>query len=84
MNTWTMHVENFGKIKCADIEAAPMTLFVGDNNSGKSYLMTLIYGLLNVDFYFEQYQFNKRQKAIYNVQKLLMQSIKMRIPLLKR
>ena len=34
MNTWTMHVEDFGKIKSADIEVAPMTLFVGDNNSG--------------------------------------------------
>ncbi|MDE6052375.1 MAG: ATP-binding protein, partial [Lachnospiraceae bacterium] len=47
MNTWTMHVEKFGKIESADIEVAPMTLFVGDNNSGKSYIMTLIYGLIN-------------------------------------
>ncbi len=63
MNTWTMHVEKFGKIKSADIEVAPMTLFVGDNNSGKSYIMTLIYGLINVDFYYDQYQFPKQLKC---------------------
>lgn len=63
MNTWTMHVEKFGKIKSADIEVAPMTLFVGDNNSGKSYIMTLIYGVINVDFYHDQYQFPKHLKC---------------------
>lgn len=63
MNTWTMHVEKFGKIKSADIEVAPMTLFVGDNNSGKSYIMTLIYGLINVDFYYDQYLLPKQLKC---------------------
>jgi predicted ATPase len=43
---FTVHVEDFGKIAKADIELSPLTLFVGDNNSGKSYLLTLIYGLL--------------------------------------
>ncbi|MDE7414891.1 MAG: ATP-binding protein [Lachnospiraceae bacterium] len=56
MNTWTMHVEKFGKIESADIEVAPMTLFVGDNNSGKSYIMTLIYGLINIALYAKQYE----------------------------
>ncbi len=59
MNTWIMHVENFGKIKRADIEPAPLTLFVGDNNSGKSHIMTLIYGLMNVEFFNSHYQFNE-------------------------
>lgn len=62
MNTWTMHVEDFGKIKSADIEVAPMTLFVGDNNSGKSYIMTLIYGLLNINLFSDQYQFPKESE----------------------
>ncbi|MDR3204637.1 MAG: ATP-binding protein [Deltaproteobacteria bacterium] len=44
---FTLHVENFGKITKADIELSPFTLFVGDNNSGKSYMLTLIYGLLS-------------------------------------
>ena len=45
----TLIVENFGKIERAEIELAPFTLFVGDNNSGKSYLMNLIWGLSNID-----------------------------------
>ncbi|MBW5389958.1 AAA family ATPase, partial [Brachyspira hampsonii] len=40
-----LYVKNFAKIKEAEIELSPFTLFVGDNNSGKSYLMTLIYHL---------------------------------------
>ena len=39
-------VENFGKIEKADIDISNYTVFVGDNNSGKTYLMQLIYGLL--------------------------------------
>ncbi|MDE7184408.1 MAG: ATP-binding protein, partial [Lachnospiraceae bacterium] len=62
MNTWTVHVENFGKIKSAEIETAPLTLFVGDNNSGKSYMMTLMYGLINLNFYYEQYEFNEQSE----------------------
>ncbi len=40
-------VKNFGKIKEAEIELNKMMLFVGDNNSGKSYMASLIYGLYN-------------------------------------
>ena len=39
-------IKNFGKIKEAEIELSDLILFIGDNNSGKSYLMTLIYGLM--------------------------------------
>lgn len=59
MNRWSVHVKNFGKIEEADVEIGPLTLFVGDNNSGKSYMMTLIYGLLNIRFYFENYVFDE-------------------------
>ncbi len=38
-------VEDFGKIRRAELEVKPMMLFIGDNNSGKSYLMSLIWGL---------------------------------------
>lgn len=62
MNTWTMHVENFSKIKSAEIEVSPLTLFVGENNSGKRYLMTLIYGLLNLNFYYDQYAFDEQSE----------------------
>lgn len=38
-------IEDFGKIKKAEISISPLTLFVGDNNSGKSYLLSLIWGI---------------------------------------
>lgn len=38
-------IEDFGKIKKAEIEISPLTLFVGDNNSGKSYLLSLIWAI---------------------------------------
>ncbi len=41
-------VKNFGKVKYADIELNNLMLFVGDNNSGKSYLASLIYGLYKI------------------------------------
>lgn len=43
---WKLHVEGLGKIREADIEIHPLMLFVGDNNSGKSYLASLLWGLL--------------------------------------
>ena len=41
-----VRVRNFGKIESADINLSSLTIFVGENNSGKTYLMQLIYGLL--------------------------------------
>lgn len=55
-NKWTLHVRELGKIQEADITAAPLTLFVGDNNSGKSYLMAVLYALLNIRF--SQHRYN--------------------------
>ncbi len=43
---WKLHVEGLGKIREADVEIHPLMLFVGDNDSGKSYLATLLWGLL--------------------------------------
>ena len=45
--TWALKVERFGKIKQGEIDIAPLMLFVGDNNSGKSYLMSLLWGVLS-------------------------------------
>lgn len=42
-----LKILEYGKIESAEIEAAPLTLFVGDNNSGKSYLMSLLWGVRN-------------------------------------
>ena len=49
MNNISLHVKGLGKIESATIELAPLTLFVGDNNSGKSYLMTVLYGLFDLE-----------------------------------
>lgn len=45
---WTLNVEDFGPIAKASIEIGPLLLFVGDNNSGKSYLMSLLWGILEL------------------------------------
>lgn len=39
-------VSDFGKIKHAEITLGDFTLFVGDNNSGKTFMMQLLYGVL--------------------------------------
>ena len=42
-------VKNFGPIREAkDIQLAPMTLFVGPSNTGKSYLATLLYSVVKI------------------------------------
>lgn len=38
-------VENFGPIEKADIDLRPLTVFVGESNTGKTYLAALIYSL---------------------------------------
>ncbi len=38
-------VENFGPIEKAEIDLRPLTVFVGESNTGKTYLSTLIYAL---------------------------------------
>ncbi|MBR1743350.1 MAG: AAA family ATPase [Lachnospiraceae bacterium] len=65
MNRWTLEVSNFGKIRHAKVTVAPLTFFLGENNSGKSYLMTLIYGLLTMRFQ-EKYIEGCRETEGYN------------------
>ena len=45
--SYKLIVENYGKIGKVELEVAPLTLFVGDNNSGKSYLLSLIWALFS-------------------------------------
>ena len=40
-------VENFGPIEKAEIDLRPLTVFVGESNTGKTYLATLVYVLFN-------------------------------------
>ena len=41
-------VKNFGPIREGEVEFKPLTVFIGPNNSGKSYMATLLYALLKV------------------------------------
>ncbi len=41
----TVKVSNFGPIASGSVELRPLTVFFGPNNSGKTFLSTLIYGL---------------------------------------
>lgn len=70
MNNWKLHVEGLGKIKNADIEVSPFNMFIGDNNSGKSYVMTVIYGLLNVRFFFSKYEIDETSDAYQKCRKI--------------
>lgn len=40
-------VEQFGKIEKAEITLGRLILFVGENNSGKTYMMQLLYGVIS-------------------------------------
>ena len=40
-----INVKNFGPIEKAEIDLRPLTIFVGESNTGKTYLATLIYAL---------------------------------------
>lgn len=51
-----VHVRNFGKIESADIDISSFSIFVGENNSGKTYLMQLIYGIISCFFYERDFQ----------------------------
>ena len=42
-----IRVDNFGAISEGEIVLRPLTIFIGSNNSGKSYISTLIYSILN-------------------------------------
>ncbi|MFN3686761.1 AAA family ATPase [Salinarimonas sp.] len=45
---WSLEVEGFGRIAHARIEQAPLIVLVGKNNSGKSYMASLLWGLMNI------------------------------------
>ena len=40
-----INVKNFGPIEAAEIDLRPLTIFVGESNTGKTYLAALIYAL---------------------------------------
>lgn len=74
-------IKNFGKIKEAEIELSNFILFIGDNNSGKSYLMTLIYGLMKysksiADIMFQNKEFIYSLEEYKRIQSIIDKYIK--------
>jgi hypothetical protein len=54
LSRWTLVVEGLGKIERAEVRTHPLMLFVGANNSGKSYLASVLWGILNLPAEFFQ------------------------------
>jgi len=45
----SFEVNNLGKVGHAEISAAPLTIFIGQNNTGKSYIASLMWALANIN-----------------------------------
>lgn len=42
-----LHIQNFGKVKSADIRLRPFTVIVGPNSSGKSFITKALYSIFH-------------------------------------
>ena len=71
-----LSVQNFGPVKEGEFELKPLTIFIGPNNSGKSYMATLVYALcqaisqmrkLNERGYWEGSEFWEGSEIAYSV-----------------
>ena len=43
----TIRINNFGPVKCGRVELKPLTILIGGNNMGKSYVAMLVHSLLS-------------------------------------
>lgn len=46
---WNVDIRNFGRVSRASIEMAPLVVLLGRNNTGKSYVASLLWSLLNFE-----------------------------------
>lgn len=61
-----VQIKNLGPVKDAQITLKPLTIFVGPNNSGKTYIAYLLYGILkNKSHLFRT--LNRRKKKLVDV-----------------
>jgi energy-coupling factor transporter ATP-binding protein EcfA2 len=77
-----LNVQELGKIKECDFELNDLTILVGDNNSGKTYLTYSTYGVLKnwkdfVDFgnILEEYENQLKEKGQLTISKLALDEI---------
>ena len=87
-------VKNLGPIKEATVDLADLTVFVGENGTGKSYLAKVVYGLLNTETFssiffshteqFQQIIFQKvistNEEAILALQALTIETVNSVLP----
>lgn len=57
-----LEVKNFGPISKADVEIKPLTMFIGPNNSGKSYLALLIHSVFSISDFSNNFLYNSSIK----------------------
>lgn len=66
-----IEIKNFGPIKNGKIEIKPLTIFIGSNNSGKSYLAMLIHSILEtISMQFEKSINNRYRRNRYNISRV--------------
>lgn len=61
-----LHVENFAKIKEADIEIKGITVIAGENNTGKSTIGKILYCLFTAFHNLDQKVVDERKKSIFS------------------
>lgn len=60
-----LNIKNFGPITKGKIELRPLTVFVGPNNTGKSYAARLVYSIfssLSSDTFFDRFEHDMRKR----------------------
>jgi Uncharacterized conserved protein len=68
-------VKNFGPVSKGEVIIKPLTIFIGPNNSGKSYISTLIHSIIkNFEesrFEFSSYDINIIDKYLSELQNIV-------------
>ena len=62
MDTMKVHIEKLGVVDTADITIKPLTVFIGDNNTGKtwtSYVLSVITSQAGLEYYYKAFRTGK-------------------------
>lgn len=66
-----LRIKNFGPISKGSIHVKPLTIFIGDNNSGKSYTAMLIHSILQTESYMHVFSEPFLHEILSNYMKIL-------------
>lgn len=76
-NRLELQIKNFGPVSEATIKIKPLTIFIGKNNTGKSYIATLIYSICRANRLSIRYK--ERYTKLYNIENYVKNSLIMQI-----